>query len=278
VGRDHPRDPEVDRVAPLAASVTARRRRRLKGSAPSGPVVVLLHGLARTHRSLAALERFVSRRGYATWVARYPSRRMSIAELADGVAAELRAEIGDRPAIALTHSMGAIILRHLDEAADWRGAVMLAPPNQGSHVAARLRKSRLFRWFYGPAAGELAASAAWPPPRFPFAVIAGTSGPTIANAPSWLIGALKLLPAGEPNDGTVTVAETRLDGMTDFAEVPASHTWLMNHPRTRELIARYLDHGDFGERTVAALHGGGKTDDRDAAILRASEPDGHARP
>lgn len=214
------------------------------------PVVVLLHGLARTHRSMTGLARDLERHGHEVWSRTYPSRRGSIAELARDIAGRVRQEIGDRPVVGVTHSMGGILARYMARDLDWRGLVMLAPPNRGSRVAAALADSPLFRWFYGPAAGELGAqldAADWPPPPRPVAVIAGTRGPSIGNAPSWLIAALRLLPPGEPNDGTVTVAETRLPDMVAFAEVPASHTFLMNHPTTRALIHRFLARGDFGE-------------------------------
>ncbi len=83
-------------------------------------------------------------------------------------------------------------------------------------------------------------------------MVAGTRGPTWGNLPSWLIRGMRLMPAGEAHDGTVRVAETRLDGMVGFAEVDASHTFLMNHPATRELVSRFLKTGRFtdgGEAT-----------------------------
>jgi pimeloyl-ACP methyl ester carboxylesterase len=211
------------------------------------PTVVLLHGLARTHRSMSGLARYLERLGYPTWSRTYPSRRGSLAALAARIAERIAIELGDRPLVGVTHSMGGILARHMADRLPWRGLVMLAPPNQGSRVAATLAANPVFRWFYGPAGGELGVDAPpWPAPPAPFAVIAGTRGPSLGNAPSWLVGALRLLPPGEPNDGTLTVAETRLPGMVGFAEVPASHTFLMDHPAARALVRRFLERGDFG--------------------------------
>ena len=204
------------------------------------PTVVLLHGLARTHRSMDGLRRFVESLGYPTWSRTYPSRRGAIEELAAAVAGQIREEVGERPVLAVTHSMGGILVRYMREMLAWQGAVMLAPPNQGSQVASAMVRSRLYRWVYGPAGRDLCDASRWPPPPAPFAVIAGTSGATIGNPPSWVIAGLRLMPAGERHDGTVLVRETRLTGMSGFAEVPASHTYLMNHPETRALIARFL--------------------------------------
>jgi hypothetical protein len=63
-----------------------------------------------------------------------------------------------------------------------------------------------------------------------------------------MIRALELIRPGEPSDGTLTVAETQLPGMSDFAQVDASHTWMMNHPATQRLVVHFLLHGQFPPR------------------------------
>lgn len=213
----------------------------------TSPAVVLLHGLGRTHRSMAPLRRYLDGLGYTTWSRTYPSRQRTIQDLADEVSDWIRRDLGDRPIVGVTHSMGGILVRYMRERLPWRGVVMLAPPNQGSLVAAHLSDHPLFRWAFGPAGRQLADAADWPAPPGPFAVVAGTRGPSWGNVPSWLIHRLRVFPAGEPHDGTVRVAETRLDGMIAFAEVDASHTFLMNHPATRGLVRQFLQTGGFGD-------------------------------
>jgi len=56
------------------------------------------------------------------------------------------------------------------------------------------------------------------------------------------------MPRDEPSDGIVTVAETRLEGMVDFATVDASHTWIMNHPQARAMVLEFLARGRLGGR------------------------------
>jgi hypothetical protein len=204
-----------------------------------------LHGLGRTHRSLGRLRRRVSEAGLETWARTYPSRRTGIVELSATVAAWLREDLGERELVAVTHSLGGILLRHMADRLPWRGAVMLAPPNAGSRVAAALGPHPLFRWMFGPAGQEVGRPDRWPAPPRPFAIIAGTAGARGASPPSWLVAARGMLPAGEPSDGTLTVAETRLDGMADFATVPASHTWIMDHPEVAPMILRFFDTGRF---------------------------------
>lgn len=208
------------------------------------PLVVLLHGLARGHGSMAKLGAFLRHEGFDTWTRTYPSRRHSISYLANALSDELVEAAGDRPLCAVTHSMGGIIVRHLqDPRLRWSRIVMLAPPNQGSQLAAGMVRNPLFRWFYGPAGTELADATSWPAPPAPFAVIAGTRSRALTNVTSWTIG--RRFPAGVRNDGTVAVDETHLHGMTHFAEVDATHTWIMNAPDVRRLVLVYLREGAF---------------------------------
>src|ERR1700733_6152859 len=171
------------------------------------PLVVLLHGLARGQGSMARLGAQLRLQGFETWSHTYPSRKHSIAYLANALTERLVAL--DRPLHAVTHSMGGVIVRHLhDPRLRWQRIVMLAPPNQGSQLAAGLAHNALFRWFYGPAAAELADASRWPAPPAPFAVIAGTRNLALSNVTSWTIG--RRFPAGVRNDGTVAVDETKL--------------------------------------------------------------------
>lgn len=210
------------------------------------PTVILLHGLARTARSMARLKTVLEQEGYQTWSRSYPSRRHHVAALAAAVAQEIQEELGDGPFYAVTHSMGGILLRFLADKLLWRGAVMLAPPNRGSRVAAALASHPLFKWFYGPAGTQMGDPPNWPDPPRPLGIIAGNSGKTIGNPPSWAIAAMGLIPAHQPHDGTLTVEETRCDGASAFATVPASHTWIMNHPQTLALILRFFETQQFG--------------------------------
>jgi len=208
------------------------------------PLVVLLHGLARGPGSMARLGAHLDAQGFDTWSHAYPSRRASLAEIAAELADAIVGTAGGRPISAVTHSMGGVVARHLhDPRIAWHRMVMLAPPNQGSRLARTMASNPLFRWFYGPAGRELADASHWPVPPAPFAVIAGTRARTWSNPTSWTAGRRYF--RSLPNDGTVAVAETRLDGMTDFAEVDATHTWIMNDERVHALVVRYLRDGRF---------------------------------
>ena len=209
------------------------------------PPVVFLHGLGRSKLSLTGLRRFVEREGYRTWARTYPSRRMTVAQAAETIAGWVREDLGDVPFLGVSHSLGGILARHMAGLLRWKGLVMLAPPNRGSRLAGVIEGHPLFRWFMGPAVRELAKPSKWPAPPEPFAVIAGSCALSVGNPVSWVTKTLSVFDPDQPSDGTVAVSETRLPEMADFATVDASHTWIMNHPKARELILSFLSRGRF---------------------------------
>lgn len=231
-------------LSPHRSRSGTHRHRPPEGEAAVRPTVVLLHGLARTGRSLAGMRKFLESHGYPTWSCTWPSRQ-EVGAAAHEVAAWIARDLGDRPLVAVTHSLGGILVRHLPPEVRVQKVVMLAPPNRGSRVALELRGFGPFRWFYGPAGQQVGPAEGWPEPRWPLAVIAGTESLTLTNPISWMTRGLGLLPATEPSDGTVAVAETRLEGVHAFATVPASHTWIMDHPEARRLTLQFLESGRF---------------------------------
>lgn len=201
--------------------------------------MILLHGLARRRGSLARLERAVAAAGFATWAIDYPSRRRAIVDVAADLADRLHRELPHQPLVAVTHSLGGILWRHLGDARlRWRCGVMLAPPNHGSQIARAFARYPLYRWFYGPAGQELAAPVAWPPPPAPTLVIAGTRRRAVVNPTSWVSG--RVFPADVAHDGTVAVDEARLPPPADFSAVDATHTTIMDHPAVHAQVIAYL--------------------------------------
>lgn len=191
-------------------------------------LVVLLHGLGRTRRSLARLDRALTQAGFTTARLDYPSTRRpiqdhaaTVADLLDHLETPLRLSF-------VSHSLGGLITRQLLRYdAPWRSAleriVMIAPPNQGASLAASLDKGKLMRGVLGPSYGQIAEgfAATLPVPDVPFAIFAGEV-------------------VGVPGDGLLTVDETRLDGMSEHHVVPAIHTFLMNHPAVIRGVISFL--------------------------------------
>jgi triacylglycerol lipase len=214
----------------------------------SEPVVVILHGLARTQRSMHKLERALISAGFKTWSGTYPSRAKDISTLAALTAERIKAEAPSERYHAVTHSLGGILVRHMRDVLPWSRLVMLAPPNQGSRIAAAFAAHPLYRWFYGPAGQGVISPEAWPSPPRPFAVIAGTKSLSLGNPTSWITKSASMFPPNSPSDGTVSVDETKHPEMAAFAEVDATHTFIMNHPRARALTVAFLKSGSFDQQ------------------------------
>ncbi|MET0222564.1 MAG: alpha/beta fold hydrolase [Tardiphaga sp.] len=208
--------------------------------------VVLLHGIARTARSMNRLERHLKHAGFATLNIDYPSRRMPLAALARDIHGDVAA-FADRvegPIHFVGHSMGGLLIRvYLAMYPPPRHGrvVMLGTPNNGSELADRLKHLGLYRAFYGPAGQQLttagdAALRALPRPHYPLGIIAGRR--TLNPVSSFF-----KLP--RPNDGMVAVRSTRLHGMADHVVVAASHTGLTHHPVAIAQTIAFLRLGRF---------------------------------
>ncbi len=214
--------------------------------------VVLLHGLARSSMSLNRMQKALEDDGYRTANIDYPSRDHEIAELADiAVNAGLKGcrESDDVDRIHfVTHSLGGILVRQYlqTNSIDELGrVVMLGPPNQGSAAADELEYVPGFDWINGPAGkqlgkGEDSVPLALGPVDFELGVIAGNR--TIDPVTSAVLE--------NPDDGRVSVEDTKVEGMDDFVVVEHSHAFMMRMRRPIELTKRFLRSGSFAESVV----------------------------
>jgi pimeloyl-ACP methyl ester carboxylesterase len=215
----------------------------------SGECVVLLHGLARSSLSMALMQEALEANGFQVANIDYPSRDYPIEELAPlavGAGIEQCQNGGETRAIHfVTHSMGGILVRYYFAANELEAlgrVVMLAPPNQGSNAVDALRDVPGFDWLNGPAGHQLGKGEESIPrrlgaPDFEFAVIAGNR--SIDPVTSQVLE--------DPDDGRVSVADTRLEGMQDFRVVAVSHAFIMQNAEVFSLVTNFLRHGSFDE-------------------------------
>ena len=208
--------------------------------------VILLHGLARTRRSMSFMEKKLCAQGYQVININYPSRHMPLDELAGVVIDQCRAmakKLGCKRLNFVTHSMGGLLVRQYQKyrpIENMHRVVMLGPPNQGSEVVDRLKHIPMFNWLHGPAGSQLGTTGEDLPKKlgavdFELGVIAGirSINPLLST----------LLPG--QNDGKVSVENTKIEGMKDFITLPSTHTFMMRNSKVIYQVIHFLQYGQF---------------------------------
>jgi triacylglycerol lipase len=209
--------------------------------------VILLHGMGRTHRSMAKMAQTLAGEGYRVVNLDYPSTEASIETLSDTIVAETvqtcRRKRPSAPVHFVTHSLGGILVRQYLQThrlPPGSRVVMLSPPNQGSEIADLLKDNIIYRWIMGPAGQQLGTGAdgishRLGPVDVPVGIIAGDS-----TLEPWFSSRIP-----GPDDGKVSVERARLAEMADFFVVHKSHGFIMNDPGVIGQTAHFLEHGVF---------------------------------
>lgn len=212
-----------------------------------GEWVFLLHGIFRSPRSMAKIEKNLGERGYRVINFGYPSTRESIEDIADLLNREVQKLPPGRGRVHfVTHSLGGIVVRYYlahYSCPNVGRVVMIAPPNRGSTLAAYLGRWMPYRWVFGRAGQQVAGAPdsyplLLPPPRAEFGVIAGGLGNEVGINP--------FIPGD--NDGTVKVEETKLPGMKDFILLKGQHSTLLSQRVVSENVLSFLSNGRFIHR------------------------------
>jgi len=212
----------------------------------NGDYVVLLHGLIRSATAMKRLEWAFDEAGYRVINVTYPYTKHSIEDIAGISLAEVLQERIQDPNVKVhfvTHSIGGIVLREYlanHQLTNLGRVVMIAPPNHGSELVDTFKGFPLYKFFTGPAGQQLGTdSNSLPqllgPAHFQLGVIAGDR--TLNPFYSWF------LPGAD--DGKVSVASTRLEGMDDFLVVHSSHTYLSWRKQVVEACVEFVANGKF---------------------------------
>jgi len=208
--------------------------------------VILLHGLARTSRSMAKLEKNLSQQGYSVINMDYPSTKHTVEFLAEeylGRIIKRCSGVAHSKVHLVTHSLGGIIVRYYlkyHQLSNLGRVVMLSPPNQGSEIVDYMKDTPLYKRINGPAGQQLGTDKNSIPLRlgpvdFELGVIAGnrTFDPLFSL----------MIPG--PDDGKVSVKRAKVAGMADFLIMRYSHSFVMQKDDVIEQVIHFLKHGSF---------------------------------
>jgi len=205
----------------------------------AGDAVIVVHGLWTNRAVMLYLAASLARRGFRTRPVGYLSAMRDFEHNAARVARAIAATDARRVHV-VGHSMGGVVaLRAISDRTDSRvhRLVLLGSPVAGSEAG---RQLALSRWGGSLLGRSKPLWLAMPRLGIPAGVEAGA----IAGTLRFGLGALVLrLPL--PNDGVVTVDETRHPRLADHLVLPVAHTQMLVSRQVARQVAAFLETGRF---------------------------------
>lgn len=206
-------------------------------------VVVLLHGLARGKAAMWWLASELEDAGYNVVRVGYKSLRKQPDEILANVENQINGCCSKEKNIVhfVGHSLGGLLSRAYlqnNKVKNLGKVVLIGSPSNGTELV-DYYKDRSWASLAGPTTLSLGTDAESFPcslsaPYYPVGVIAGVTGDEDND---------HILPGKD--DGIVTVASTKIKGMTDFREVKVSHAMMRYNREVAELTVSFLKHGKF---------------------------------
>lgn len=197
--------------------------------------VLLLHGLWMRPASLALLARRLREAGFEPEPIGYPTVRAD----PSGAMARFTEAAARGPCHVVGHSLGGLVaLTALERHPDLpvQRVVCLGSPLCGSAAADGVARLPLVGRTLGRSRDLLRSGCApWRGPA-EVGVVAGALGFGLGRFLARFDG---------PSDGTVSVDETRLEGLADHRVVRTSHTGLVLSPNVAREVATFLREGRF---------------------------------
>lgn len=199
--------------------------------------VILVHGLWVPAVVMTPLAARLGAANYRCHLFSYRGRARPMEAHIERLARYAR---GIGPAHFVGHSLGGLVTvetlqRHRD--VELGNAVLLGTPLRGNFAGRRLARLGWGQWLLGETQ-ELWAEGrdeGWTRPE-PLGAIAGTLPMGLGR----LLGALP-----GPNDGVVSVEETRIDGMRDHIALNVGHSGMLLSARVAAQTRAFLEHARF---------------------------------
>jgi pimeloyl-ACP methyl ester carboxylesterase len=210
--------------------------------AMSGEGVILIHGIARSSKSMAEYWQPLEKAGYHVFPFDYPSTRVDLDTAADYLHQVVQSLEGIERIHLVAHSLGGLVARtYRAKYRDQRigRLVLVGSPQKGAELADLMtdKFNVVFKPIFGPAGQQLVTDpkgflAKLPIPDVEFCVIAGGRAPDGFNP---------LIPGDD--DGVVSVSSTRLPGAVDFLQVESVHLALNRSEQVTAATVRFLQTG-----------------------------------
>jgi pimeloyl-ACP methyl ester carboxylesterase len=186
-----------------------------------------------------ALRYWLIRNGFYVRTFSYPSVRCSLNENSHALSSYVSKIPGETIRL-VGHSLGGlVILNMLAETPDprIRRVVLMGSPCGGSHCASVLLRKPGLSTIVGRSIRDALMQNHWKvPANVEIGVLAGNRS----------VGLGRIIPGlPSPNDGTVSVKETRLSGSRDSIVLPVSHTGMLVSRSCVRQVASFLANGHF---------------------------------
>lgn len=205
--------------------------------------VLLVHGLWNRGWSMAVMAKRLRTLGYTVLVFSYPSRSDSLDGHADALYEFISENRTKRSGSSQLHLVGnslggLVILNMFARYKELPGGriVLMGSPVKGASVVKRLENLPGQKLIFGDIKDGLIEGFEHTPRGRETGVISGTR----AFGFGQIAGSRQ-----EPNDGSVTVSETKLDGVSDRLELEVAHSEMLISAEIVAQVDHFLSHGIF---------------------------------
>lgn len=204
----------------------------------SRTAIVLVHGLWNRGWSMTAMAKRLRARGHNVLVFSYSTR----SDCLDGHANALYEFLNKNRTEELHlvgHSMGGLVILNLlsrfDDLPPGR-VVLMGTPVKGASIVKRLEKLPGQKIIFGKSRDNLLQGFEQTPLEHETGMIRGTRALGLGRIAG---------KRDEPNDGSITVRETELDGLKDSVELEVAHSEMLVSAEVVEQVEQFLLHGQF---------------------------------